>query len=260
MDPTPNSGPGNGSQVKSAVRTVALLEHFAGHPGLHTLAELQERTGYPKSSLYMLLRTLVELGWVETDGTGTRYGIGVRALLVGSSYIDGDEVVALARPGLDRLAEDTGETVHLARLDGTSVVYLATRQSRHSLRPFIRIGRRLPAYCTSHGKALLATHPDERIRQLLPAELTPVTEHTHTDRELLIAELHEVRARGYAVDREENTVGLRCFGLALPHRTPARDAVSVSVPVARLTPGREEQIRDALLDAGHRLTLATRHL
>lgn len=133
-----------GAQVKSAVRTVELLEYFAGRPGMHSLAAVQEAVGYPKSSLYMLLRTLVELGWVETDATGTRYGIGVRALLVGTSYIDGDEVVAAARPTLDRLSDDTTETIHLARLDGTNVVYLATRQSQHYLRPFTRVGRRLP--------------------------------------------------------------------------------------------------------------------
>lgn len=96
---------GGGAQVKSAVRTVELLEYFAGRPGMHSLASVQEAVGYPKSSLYMLLRTLVELGWVETDATGTRYGIGVRALLVGTSYIDGDEVVAAARPTLDRLSD-----------------------------------------------------------------------------------------------------------------------------------------------------------
>ena len=102
---------GGGAQVKSAVRTVELLEYFAGSPGMHSLASVQEAVGYPKSSLYMLLRTLVELGWVETDATGTRYGIGVRALLVGTSYIDGDEVVAAARPTLDRLSDDTTETI-----------------------------------------------------------------------------------------------------------------------------------------------------
>src|SRR3954454_14869870 len=91
-----------GAQVKSTVRTVELLEFFAGRPGMHSLAFVQEAVGYPKSSLYMLLRTLVELGWLETDATGTRYGIGVRALLVGTSYIDSHEVVAAPRPPLDR--------------------------------------------------------------------------------------------------------------------------------------------------------------
>lgn len=248
------------AQVKSAVRTVELLEFFAGRPGMHALSDVQTAVGYPKSSLYMLLRTLVELGWVETDATGTRYGIGVRALLVGTSYIDGDEVVAAARPTLDRLSEDTTETIHLARLDGTNVVYLATRQSEHYLRPFTRVGRRLPAHSTSLGKALLATHSDEQVRRLLPPTLTQLTEYTLTDREELIEELRLVRERGYAVDREENTIGLRCFGVAIPYRSPARDAVSCSVPVARLTPGHEQQIKDALFDARDRLALATRHL
>ncbi|MFD5770322.1 IclR family transcriptional regulator [Streptomyces sp. NPDC127049] len=250
----------SGAQVKSAVRTVELLEFFAGRPGMHTLAAVQEAVGYPKSSLYMLLRTLVELGWVETDATGTRYGIGVRALLVGTSYIDGDEVVAASRVTLDRLSDDTTETVHLARLDGTSVVYLATRQSQHHLRPFTRVGRRLPAHSTALGKALLATHDDEQVRELLPGTLPAVTEHTITDRERLIEELAAVREQGFAVDREENTLGLRCFAVAIPYREPARDALSCSVPAARLTPGHEQLIKDALFDARDRLTLATRRL
>ncbi|MFI6411307.1 IclR family transcriptional regulator [Streptomyces sp. NPDC050585] len=249
-----------GAQVKSAVRTVELLEYFAGSPGMHTLAAVQEAVGYPKSSLYMLLRTLVELGWVETDATGTRYGIGVRALLVGTTYIDGDEVVAAARPTLDRLADDTTETVHLARLDGTSVVYLATRQAQHYLRPFTRVGRRLPVHSTALGKALLATYDDDRVRELLPGTLPALTEHTITDREKLIDELAAIRAQGYAVDREENTLGLRCFGVAVPYRTPARDALSCSVPAARLTPSHEQAVKDALFDARDRLILATRGL
>ena len=175
---------GGGAQVKSAVRTVELLEYFAGRPGMHSLAAVQEAVGYPKSSLYMLLRTLVELGWVETDATGTRYGIGVRALLVGTSYIDGDEVVAAARPTLDRLSDDTTETIHLARLDGTNVVYLATRQSQHYLRPFTRVGRRLPAHSTSLGKALLATYTDEQVRKMLPGDAARADRaHHHRPRE-----------------------------------------------------------------------------
>ncbi|UGY90695.1 IclR family transcriptional regulator [Streptomyces gobiensis] len=255
----PAAEPG-GAQVKSAVRTVELLEYFAERPGMHSLAAVQEAVGYPKSSLYMLLRTLAELGWVETDSTGTRYGIGVRALLVGTSYIDGDEVVTAARPTLDRLSENTTETIHLARLDGTDVVYLATRQSQHYLRPSPRVGRRLPAHSTSLGKALLATYSDERVRELLPQALPQVTEHTTTDRERLIEELALVREQGYAVDREENTLGLCCFGVAIPYRAPARDAISCSVPVARLTPAHKRKIVDALFEARDRLTLATRRL
>lgn len=118
----------------------------------------------------------------------------------------------------------------------------------------------MPAHSTSLGKALLATHTDEQVRKLLPETLPSLTEHTITDREKLIEELHQIREQGFAVDREENTLGLRCFGVAIPYRTPARDAISCSVPVARLTPAHEQMVKDALFDARDRLTLATRRL
>jgi IclR family transcriptional regulator, acetate operon repressor len=250
---TTTAEPAAGGPVKSARRTIELLEYLAGHRGLHSLAELQASVGYPKSSLYMLLRTLTELGWVETDSTGTLYGIGLRALLVGTSYIDGDQTVATARETLDWLAELTTETVHLARLDGTDVVYLTTRESQHYLRPMSRVGRRMPAHTTSLGKALLAERTDEEVRALLPATLVGLTANTLTDHGALAADLARTRKRGYAVDREENVVGLRCFGAALRYLRPARDAISCSVPVARLTAGREEQIVTALLAGRERL-------
>src|SRR5215216_2583228 len=75
MTTTESGSAAPASPVKSAVRTVLLLEHFAARPGLHSLADIQNDLALPKSSLYMLLRTLVNLGWVETDATGTRYGI-----------------------------------------------------------------------------------------------------------------------------------------------------------------------------------------
>jgi DNA-binding IclR family transcriptional regulator len=248
----------SGQPVKSAVRTVELLEYFAGHLGQHSLGELQEVLGYPKSSLYVLLRTLVDLGWVEVDATGTRYSIGVRALLVGTSYIDGDPTVLATRDTMDWLATATTETVHLARLDGRDVVYLATRESQHYLRPFTRVGRRLPAHATSLGKALLATRSDQEVRALLPARLERLTQHTIADRRSLLADLEQTRVRGYSIDREENTLGLRCFGVALG-RGPSRDAISCSVPVARLTPGREQEIVGALLAARDRLDGVVRH-
>ncbi|GII55108.1 IclR family transcriptional regulator [Planotetraspora thailandica] len=239
--------------VKSALRTVELLDFFAQYPGQHSLTDLQGKLGYPKSSLHALLRTLVDLGWIETDATGTLYRIGMRALLVGATYIDGDPLVQIAHDALDWLAETTGETVHLARLDHFDMVYLATRASRHYLRPFSRVGRRLPASTTSLGKAILATREDAEVRALLPAELPGLTRHTIVDHDKLIADLHRVRKRGYAVDREENTEGLRCFGVVLHIADPPRDAISCSVPVPRLTAEREKDIVACLLEARERI-------
>jgi DNA-binding IclR family transcriptional regulator len=242
-----------GAPVKSAVRTVELLEFFATHQGLHSLAGLQASLAYPKSSLYMLLRTLVDLGWVETDATGTLYRIGMRALLTGTAYIDGDPAVRAAGETLDWLAQETGETVHLARLDGGDVVYLTTRESQHYLRPFSRVGRRLPAHSTSLGKALLADRTDPEVEALLPAELPALTAHTIVRRPALFADLTRTRRRGFAVDRQENTIGLRCIGVALRYDHPARDAISCSVPTARMTAARQRDIATALLAARDRL-------
>ena len=244
---------GSGPAVKSAARTVELLEYLAKNQRLHSLGELQESLAYPKSSMYVLLRTLVDLGWVETDPTGTRYRIGLRALLVGTTYIDGDAAVAAAREVLDWLAHETGETIHFARLDGRDVVYLATRESRHYLRLFSRVGRRLPAHTTSLGKALLAERTDAELVELLPTTLEALTEHTVVDRASLLADLGRARKRGYAIDREENTEGLLCVGVALRYDRPARDAISCSVPTARMTATRQREIADALLVARDRL-------
>lgn len=242
-----------GSAVKSAARTVELLEYFARNHGLHSLGQLQASLDYPKSSLYVLLRTLVDLGWVETDPTGTMYRIGLRALLVGTTYIDGDSAVSNAREVLDWLSQETGETIHFARLDGRDVVYLATRESQQYLRPFSRVGRRLPAHTTSLGKALLAERTDSDLLGLLPSKLESLTKNTVSDRDRLLADLARTRKRGYSIDREENTVGLRCIGVALRYNHPARDAISCSVPSARMTSERQQQIADALLIARDRL-------
>jgi DNA-binding IclR family transcriptional regulator len=239
--------------VKSAARTVELLEYLARQRGRRSLGDIQSDLGYPKSSLYVLLQTLVAHGWCETDQTGSLYGLGVRALLAGTSYLDADEVVAAAGAVLDWLVQATSETVHLARLDGPDVVYLATRESPHYLRPFSRVGRRLPAHATSLGKALLAERGDDEVRRLLPHPLPALTERTLVTPEDLFPELARTRRRGYAVDREENTVGLRCFGVALRLRVPAIDAVSCSVPVARMTGGRPKEIVAALLTAREKL-------
>ena len=146
--------------VKSADRTVELLELLSRTSEPLTLSEIQRELSYPKSSLFVLLRTLVARGWVETDRRGTGYSIGVRALLVGTSYLDRDPVIRAATRVLEELRAEVNETVHLARLDGPDVVYLASRESAHQLRLTSRVGRRLPAHATSLGKALLAQRSD----------------------------------------------------------------------------------------------------
>ncbi|MGI5240515.1 IclR family transcriptional regulator [Dactylosporangium sp. CA-139066] len=232
--------------VKSAGRTLDLLELLADQPQAWTLVDLSRALDIPKSSLHGLLRTLTSRGWVRTDDTGTRFRLGMRALRVGAAFLDGDDTVGLLGAILDELARRFGEAVHLGRLDGDQVVYLAKRESTHRLRLYSAIGRRLPAHATALGKALLAEHPDQAADRMLTWPLQRLTPHTVTDRRAFHAGLAAVRAAGYAVDREENTEGIQCIAMAVPLATPAVDAVSVSVPVSRLRPDLETSIVAAL--------------
>ncbi|BCJ58829.1 IclR family transcriptional regulator [Micromonospora endophytica] len=235
--------------VKSAGRTLEVLETLAASGGRRSLVDLARALGIPKSSLHGILRTMMQRGWVEADDTGTRFGLGVRALQVGAAYLDTDDAVGLLAGVLDDLSREFGETVHLGRLDGAHVVYTAKRESRHPLRLYSAIGRRLPAHATALGKALLAARADEVVDALVGVAPPALTRHTITDLVALHADLAASRERGYAVDHEENTEGIVCFAVTVPLHTPAVDAISLSIPVARLDGQLEERVVGALLRA-----------
>ena len=229
--------------VKSAARTVELLEVLSSRQNRPTsIRELSEEMGVPRSSLHALLRTLAKHGWVRGDSTGSMYMIGIRALLAGTSYLDSDPYLPVVQTFLDDLNDQHDETFHFGRLDGTDVVYLATRESSRYLRAYSRVGRRLPAFATSLGKALLADRTDAQLAAHLPREPVALTPHTLVRRADLDVDLAATRERGYAIDNEENTLGLRCFAFALPYSEPATDAISVSLPLSRLTETREREL------------------
>ena len=234
-------------EVKSAARSVEVLELLAARQNRPAgMRELSEALGAPRSSVYALMQTLVASGWVRTDESGQLYSIGIRALLAGTTYLDSDPVLRIVQPHITDLSARLDETIHFARLERADVVYLATRESSQYLRPFSRVGRRLPAFTTSLGKSLLAEQPEDELDAHLPDELVALTPRTITDRKALLADLSETRARGYAIDREENVTGLTCFGFALRYARPATDAISCSLPHDRIKAGREEEIIAAM--------------
>jgi DNA-binding IclR family transcriptional regulator len=218
--------------VKSARRTTDLLEAFASSPEWMSLAELHVLSEIPRSSLHGLLRTLAAAQWIETDATGAKYRLGVKALICGTAYLDRDPAVPYATEVLESLREQTGFTSHFARRNSTEVVYLETRESRRSIHLISRVGRTLPAYATALGKALLAELTDDEVARLVPADLPAMTPNTITSRAALLEQLSVVRELGYASEREEGTLGVRCVGAAVKYRIPATDALSCSLPAS----------------------------
>lgn len=237
--------------VKSAERTVRILQALAQPPYVLSVAQLQERTGYPRSSLHALLRTLVDLEWIEPPaptGPGAGgYGIGAQALLTGTAYLDRDPALPAALATIEAVRDETRCTTHVARLDGANVVYLATREAADAHRGHSRVGRFLPAYATSLGKALLAERTAAELDALLPVgAFTPLTPDTVPDRDSLERELSRVRADGYAVERGQNLPGTVCVGVGVEYRIPATDALSCSLPAELATPAEVERVAGVL--------------
>ncbi|MFD3515785.1 IclR family transcriptional regulator [Streptomyces sp. NPDC058657] len=235
--------------VKSARRAIDLLETFAANGVWLSLSELQASTGFPRSSLHGLLRTLLDAGWLEVDSTTGRYRLGVRALICGTAYLDRDPVVPYATEALELVREKTGFTAHYARRIGAEVVYLETRESVRSTHLVSRVGRTLPAHATALGKALLAELTQDEIETVLRDPLSALTPNTITSVEALQAECALTRERGYGAETEEGGLGVRCVAAAIPYRIPATDAMSCSMPVDQVTDDDVERVGDLLTRA-----------
>ncbi|MFI6498542.1 IclR family transcriptional regulator [Nonomuraea typhae] len=243
--------------VKSAERTVRILETLAASPDRLSLSDLQRQTGFPRSSLHALMRTLVELKWVETDSAKAAFGIGPHALLTGTAYLDKDLALPYALETLDDLRDEIGHTVHFARRDGAHVLYLATREGRSAHRVIPRVGRRLPAHVTALGQAMLAQLTFDEVMSVLPDELVRFTPHTITDHMRLARELDDVRTRGWALECEQGTPGVQCVAVVVDYRIPATDAISCSMP-ANLDDSLVDKVIDAITRHTRKLTATLR--
>lgn len=219
--------------VKSADRTLVILEHLA-EVGAASFSELSADLHLPKSSASALLTTLEGAGWIERDAD-RKYTVGLRAWQVGKRYRGHENIAEKARPLMDALARDIGETVQLARLQGVENVYIGISQSPNPMRLASSVGMRLPSHATGIGKALLSQlDPQERARRISEVTLTPLTEHTIVDPEELLAALSQCAINDVAVDDEEYVLGCRC--VAVPLHTGSigiETALSITMPSFR---------------------------
>jgi DNA-binding IclR family transcriptional regulator len=223
------------SSIQSVQRAVAILEAVAESPEDLGVSELGRRLGVHKATASRLLSTLAERDLVERNPATDRYRLGfglIRLAAVAGGRLD---LVREARSVLERLAEQTGETVNLAALEGDEVIHLDQISAPRPIVTVNWVGRRTPLHCTSNGKVLLAHLPDPERRRLLARPLERLTTRTIVDRRDLERELEEVRGRGYAWTKEELEVGLNAVAAPV-HDATGRvvAAVSVSGPAYRL--------------------------
>ena len=218
--------------VQSIQRAFTLLETMAAHGGVMGVSALAAALGLPPPTIHRLVRTLVDLGYLRQEPT-RQYVLGPRLIPLGEA--SSQTLAFWARPHLAHLVDELGESANLATLDGDEILYLAQMPSRHSMRMFTEIGRRVSPHCTATGKALLAHMDTDAVRELLRRTgMPPRSPSTLTDPDELVRELVQTAARGYAIDEGEQEIGVRCVAVAVPG-LPSRLALSVSGPAARMT-------------------------
>lgn len=218
--------------VQSLERAFAILETIADAGGAIGLSQLAVAVDFPAPTVHRLVRTLVDLGYLRQEDS-RQYALGPRLIRLGdvSSRLLG----TWAQPYLDELVDELGETANLAMLDGDKIVYIGQAQSRHSMRMFTEVGRRVMPHCTAVGKALLAHQvPSDVVALLARTGMVAHTVNTITDRTAFVDGLFEVQRQGYAVDEGEQELGVRCVAVAVPD-APSPVALSVSGPVTRMT-------------------------
>lgn len=237
------------SGVQSVERIFQLIESLAAHPAGAGLQRLAQDTDLAKSTVHRLLASLVSLGYAAQDENG-RYRLTLKMFELSSGIVNSMDIMDVAKVHLERLAQRTGEAVHLVIRDGQDIVYIYKTESG-PMRMSSRVGLRSPLYCTGVGKAILATLPADEVTNIWQ-HTTPqkLTTHTIVEFDALQAQLAEVRTNGYAIDDEENELGVRCVAVAIPGVGGRADsAFSISGLAPYMTPERIRRIATLAQDA-----------
>jgi DNA-binding IclR family transcriptional regulator len=208
---SPDPGPSGAAPRGVAQRVVAVLFAFGRNDTSLTLSEIARRTGLPTSTVLRILKELVAARVLERT-EDNRYAVGLRLFEVGMRAPMQRVLRELAVPVMEDLYEVTHENVHLGVLDATTVLVIQQVTGRRSVQTPARSGGRLPAYATANGKALLAFAPGDVVEAVIEAGLRPQTRYTVRSADRLLAQLADVRTAGYAVCREENSLGTVSVG------------------------------------------------
>ncbi len=223
------------SSVQVLDRSLKLLDLVASADGA-ALTDLSDQSGMAPSTVHRLLTSLANHGMVTHDAETGAWTIGLKAFEIGNAFLRFRKLGTISRPFLKHLMEHSGETANIGIEDGGDVVFISQVESHAPMRAFFRPGRRGPIHASGIGKAILSTWDDAEIERLLsPRPLTRFTAKTRDTLPKLLTDIETIRTRGWSIDDEEHTLGMRC--LAAPIFNEYGEAIagiSVSGPAVRL--------------------------
>ena len=209
--------------VKSVVKVLDILEHLGASQRAVSVSDLARSTGLNVSTAFRLLQTLMGRGYVEQERSNRGYQLGPRVFQMGSTYLQGNDLASIARPHLEALRDEMGETAYLVIFSQSEIVQLCKADGKQMVSAMVRPMVREPAYCTATGKVLLSGLPPKELEKYLSGvTLQSFTPQTVTGKVQLRKEIEKVRETGFAVDVEEFVPNLCCVSV------PVRDADDVS--------------------------------
>lgn len=243
-------------QIQVLDRALALLDALSQRGPDLALGEISQLLKLHKSTAHRLIMVLERHRLLERNSRTGRYRLGLKLFELGTKAVSQLDLREQARPFLERVVLETGETVHLCIYDDGEVVYVDKIEPARSVRLASSVGRRNPAYCTAVGKAIMAFLPEERVEDAVQKHgLRPLTRKTVSTLVELKAELDQIRERGYAIDDEENEEGVCCVGAVVRgfEGEPVA-AISVSGPTFRLGKEKVAMIAQSVIVAADGLS------
>lgn len=236
----------NKYQVQSVTRAFHILEQFSLQEDELSITEIKTRVNLPFSTVHRLLSSLEFLGYINQNEKNGKYHLGYRAFILGSKVRPLNEMRSIARVFLRDIFEKYNETVNFAIEFESRILCVENIGAQRRLIYTPGVGETHHLHATSVGKSILAFYEEEkRSRILSEISFTVLTPNTITDIQKFKAELDKVRSQGYATDNEESEIGLFCIGVpVLDSKTKCVGAVSLSIPVARMTYDMATLIRD----------------
>lgn len=236
----------NANLSTSLMRGLAILSLFSEDRPLLGITDISNELDLNKSTVHRYVDTLRALKYLEQDEKTKKYRLGIRVVDLGIAVLSSMELRKVALPYLESLATEFGHTVNMAVLDHTEIVYVERVRTKKILGIELHVGSRLPAYCTSMGKVLLAFLPPAELRSVLDQiDLVPRGPNTIVQREALLSELERVREHGFALNNEELAYGLR--SIAAPVNSAEGDVVAAINMALHTTMLSLDELEDAIV-------------
>lgn len=224
--------------------------------GAMGLQELSTALDLNKSTVHRILNSLICMDYVRQDPETVKYSLSFKICGLSNQILSQNSMIDIARPFIKELSANSGETVHLVQLDGINATYIdKVEASQNSVRMISMVGKSIPLYCSGVGKAILADMPDAKIESIWKQSfIQQLTEHTVTRFVDFMNLIEETRRSGYALDNEENEIGVRCIAVSLKgYNGKSTYAISISAPKDRMSDARILLLREMILKTKHQI-------